>query len=319
LTNKNVVRTSGGTPTGFADPTWRHARNGGAVFVNVTFYGVRGSTPCSSSTNGRYGGNTACVALESEGADPIIFDLGTGLRFWGETLPIDGSLRAHALVTHLHWDHVQGLPFFKPTLLPGAQMDIYGPVQEGLTLEEAFGEFMRPPYFPVRIEDLAGDFRFHGLPDGHHVIGDAKVLARSVAHVGPTLGYRVEQEGVSVAYISDHQQPVDGGFDVTEGVLELCDGADLLIHDAQYTRDEFVGKATWGHCTIDYAVHVAKESGAKRLALFHHDPGHDDDTLDALLEQARARAEAVGAGEVLCASEGLCLTLDAPPERAAAR
>ena len=288
--------------------------NGGEVFVNVTFYGVRGSTPCSCSTNRRYGGNTACVALESPGADPVIFDMGTGLRFWGETLPLDGSLRAHALITHLHWDHVQGLPFFTPVHIPGAQLDIYGPVQEGMTLGEAFGEFMRPPYFPVRVDALAGDIRFHSLPDGPHAIGDAKVLARSVRHVGPTLGYRVEMEGVSVAYIPDHQQPLDGGYEIDDGVLELCDGVDLLIHDAQYTPDEFVKKAHWGHCTIDYAIHVAKESAAKRLALFHHDPGHDDDRLDQLLEEARTTAAAVGGPEVVAAAEGMRMVLEPPAE-----
>jgi phosphoribosyl 1,2-cyclic phosphodiesterase len=127
--------------------------------LNVTFYGVRGSTPCACATNRRYGGNTACVAIEAPGHDPIVLDLGTGLRFWGETLPQDGSFRGHALVTHLHWDHVQGLPFFVPVNRPGAQFDIYGPTQpDGLSLEAAFGEFMRPPYFPVRVSDLAGEF-----------------------------------------------------------------------------------------------------------------------------------------------------------------
>jgi phosphoribosyl 1,2-cyclic phosphodiesterase len=282
--------------------------------VNVTFYGVRGSTPCSCATNHRYGGNTACVAIESPGSDPIILDLGTGLRFWGDTLPLDGSLRAHALVTHLHWDHVQGLPFFVPLHVPGAQLDIYGPVEDGLSLEEAFGEFMRPPYFPVRVGDLAGDIRFHSLADGDHAIGDAKVRAQSVAHVGPTLGYRVEMQGLSVVYISDHQQPLDGGLDIAPSVLELCDGADLLIHDAQFTPEEFVLKAHWGHCTVDYAVHIAKEAGVKRLALFHHDPSHDDECLDLLLSQAQATAAQRGAGEVLAATEGLTLTLPAPVE-----
>ena len=131
--------------------------------MNVTFYGVRGSTPCPCASNTRYGGNTACVALEAAGCDPIVLDLGTGLRFFGETQPNDGSFRGHALVTHLHWDHVQGLPFFTPVNRPGAALDIYGPPQDGMSLEEAFGEFMRPPYFPVRVADLAGDIRFLSL------------------------------------------------------------------------------------------------------------------------------------------------------------
>jgi len=276
--------------------------------LNVTFYGVRGSTPCPCATNTRYGGNTACVALEAVGCDPVVLDLGTGLRFFGEHLPDDGSFRGHALVTHLHWDHVQGLPFFTPVNRPGAQLDIYGPPQDGLSLEEAFGEFMRPPYFPVRVSDLAGDFRFHALDDGDHVVGDAKVRSHHVPHVGATNGYRVEMAGVSVAYISDHQQPQDGSFGIADGVLELCDGVDLLIHDAQYTPDEFALKSYWGHCTVEYALHVAREAGVRRLALFHHDPDHTDEDVDRLLAEARQSPRAADV-EVIAAYEGLTIAL----------
>jgi phosphoribosyl 1,2-cyclic phosphodiesterase len=144
----------------------------------VTFYGVRGSTPCSSEANRRYGGNTACVALEVPGEDPIVLDLGTGLRYWGETQPVDGTFSATALVTHIHWDHVQGLPFLVPVDRPGATLDIYGPTQVGETLEHAFNELMRPPYFPVRAADLRGTIRFHDVDDGDMAIGDAKVQVR---------------------------------------------------------------------------------------------------------------------------------------------
>ena len=276
--------------------------------MNVTFYGVRGSTPCPCATNTRYGGNTACVALEAVGCDPVVLDLGTGLRFFGEHLPDDGSFRGHALVTHLHWDHVQGLPFFTPVNRPGAQLDIYGPPQDGLSLEEAFSEFMRPPYFPVRVSNLAGDFRFHALDDGDHVVGDAKVRSHHVPHVGATNGYRVEMAGVSVAYISDHQQPQDGSFGIADGVLELCDGVDLLIHDAQYTPDEFALKSYWGHCTVEYALHVAREAGVRRLALFHHDPDHTDEDVDRLLAEARQSPRAADV-EVIAAYEGLTIAL----------
>lgn len=279
--------------------------------MNVTFYGVRGSTPCPSDTNRRYGANTACVALEVPGADPIVLDLGTGLRFWGQTQPTDGTFRASALVTHVHWDHVQGLPFLVPIDRPGARLDVYGPVQEGgQSLVAAFEEFMRPPYFPVRSSDLRGTIEFHDLDDADVAIGDAKVRVRSVPHCGPTNGYRVEREGVSVAYISDHQSPMDGSSAVAGSVLELCDGADLLIHDAQFTPEEWKEKAHWGHCSVDYAVTVARESGAKRLALFHHDPSHTDDDVDRLLEGARASAAGCGIDEVVAAYEGLTISFD---------
>jgi len=277
--------------------------------LNVTFFGVRGSTPCPCQDNRRYGGNTACVAVESPGFEPIVLDLGTGLRFWGETLPKDGTFRGHALVTHLHWDHVQGLPFFVPALIPGSRLDIYGPVQDGITLAEAFEEFMRPPYFPVRVADLPGDIRFHDLADGEHVVGGAKVTVRTVPHIGPTSGYRVEIDGRSVVYIPDHQQPLDGGYEIAPQVLELCDGADLLIHDAQYTPEEFIVKAHWGHCTVDYAMAVAREAGVRRLALFHHDPSHCDDLVDELLLRCRDRASAMGIEEVIAAFEGLTVNL----------
>jgi phosphoribosyl 1,2-cyclic phosphodiesterase len=237
-----------------------------------------------------------------------VLDLGTGLRFWGETLPQDGSFRGSALITHLHWDHVQGLPFFVPILRSGASLDIYGPPQEGESLEAAFEGFMRPPYFPVRYTDLNGVIRFHETASGDFAIGDAKVRVREVPHVGRTNGYRVELGGSTVTYISDHQQPRDGSLSVSSEVTELCEGSDLLIHDAQYRPDEFANKSDWGHCTVEYALAVAHQSGVRRVVLFHHDPSHDDDMVDRMLEGARALASGCGL-EVLAAAEGLTISL----------
>lgn len=279
------------------------------TLLNVSFFGVRGSTPSSCDENRRYGGNTSCVALEAPGHDPIVLDLGTGLRFWGETLDPAQPFRGSALLTHIHWDHVQGLPFFTPVLRPGASFAVYGPPQadEG-SLEDAFNELMRPPFFPVTTKDLLGDIRFHDVWEADLELDGAKVKVRPVPHVGLTNGYRVEMGGAAVAYLSDHQMPLDGSGTVSDAVLELCDGVDLLIHDAQYTVEEFPAKATWGHCTAEYAVQVAKESGAHRLALFHHDPTHDDDMVDRILEGARALAEGSGIAEVVAAQEGLVLS-----------
>ncbi|HET9443151.1 MAG TPA: MBL fold metallo-hydrolase [Acidimicrobiales bacterium] len=276
--------------------------------MKVTFWGVRGSTPCPSEANRRYGGNTACVSLEMPDEPPIILDLGTGLRFFGETQPTDGTFHGSALITHVHWDHVQGLPFFPPADRVGASFDIYGPTVDGTSLAETFDGFIRPPYFPVRIAELRGAYRFHEVHDADVVVGNAKVRVRPVPHIGATVGYRVDWGGASVAYVSDHQAP--HSLDrVDEAVLALADGVDLLIHDAQYTRQEWAEKSHWGHCTVDYAVLVAKEAGARRLALFHHDPAHDDSTVDRLLHEAQARGAEAGLAGVLAAAERTTVTL----------
>jgi phosphoribosyl 1,2-cyclic phosphodiesterase len=273
----------------------------------VTFYGVRGSTPCSCDSNRRYGGNTSCVVIESEHRDPILLDLGTGLRFYGMNLPRDGSFRGTALVSHLHWDHVQGIPFFTPMLAEGARLDV--------SLADAVRTFIQPPYFPVEIDALPGSFEFHEVSDDVFDLDGAKVTVAPVPHCGPTVGYRIDCDGVSVAYISDHQQPGVGSTAVSPQVLELCQGVDLLIHDAQFDPDEFEARSDWGHCTVQYAVEVAARAGARRLALFHHDPSHGDDRIDELLAEARQLADELGVEEVVAAAEGLTLSLGQAPQR----
>ncbi len=274
--------------------------------VNITFWGVRGSTPCPCEANAHYGGNTACVSVEAPGQDPIIFDLGTGLRFFGEAVAGAGPFRGLALVTHLHWDHVQGLPFFVPIHQPGSSLEICGRHDEG-TLCDAFHSFMRPPYFPIGPADLAGDITFRDVDRTTFEWGRARVVVGDVPHTGATNGYRVELDGIVVAYISDHQEPADGA--IAPSVLELCDGADLVIHDAQFDPQEFACKPDWGHCTVAYAVRVAAEAGAKRLALFHHDPSHGDEVIDRMLAEARALIVGTSVIEVIAAAERTTISL----------
>jgi phosphoribosyl 1,2-cyclic phosphodiesterase len=278
--------------------------------VTVTFQGVRGSTPCEGREYERYGGHSSCVALEVAGETPIVFDLGTGLRPLGVRL--GGPVTMHALLTHLHWDHMQGLPFFAPALNGDSVMTIIGPQQHEGSLADVFRGIMRPPYFPITPDVLPADVRFEGVGDDEIAIGQAKVSTRWVRHVGPTLGFRVQWHGVSIAYLPDHGQGCgDTRSDdyVPDGVLELCDGVDLLIHDAQHTTEEFGPKRNWGHCTVDYAVHVAREAGVRTLALFHHDPAHGDDMMDQLTREAEDMAAARGVPDLVAAREGMVLSL----------
>jgi len=270
---------------------------------------VRGSTPCHGDDTRRYGGNTSCVGLEVPGEPPLVFDLGTGLRYCGSKVPESGAFRGTCLLTHMHWDHVQGLPFFVPTLRPDSHFDIYAPVQEdGRSVREVFEAIIKPPMFPVSLTDLPGSFTFHDISNDDFMIGSLEVRSRLVPHIGNTLGFTVSVGGVSVAYLSDHQMPVDGTHSLTQGARELCEGVDLLIHDSQYTPDEFPKKSNWGHCTIDYALWVAEECRVKTLALFHHDPTRSDDELDEIAEVARLKGADVGV-DVVVAAENQTITL----------
>jgi phosphoribosyl 1,2-cyclic phosphodiesterase len=278
--------------------------------VRVVFNGVRGSTPCSGDAYVRYGGNSSCVAVEAEGSPPVVFDLGTGLRPYG--LRTAGDFHGSVLLSHLHWDHVQGLPFFTPLHREGSTLDVYGPRQIEGPLGEVFTQMMQPPFFPIEPRQLAGEVRFHDTGDDDFPVGTAKVRSRWVRHVGPTLGFRVDWNGVSIAYVPDHGpgcSPEHPDDYVPHEMLELCDGVDVLIHDAQHTHEEYGPKRHWGHCTTEYAVRVAREAGARRLVLFHHDPAHNDDDLDHMLRAAQDHAAAVNAPDVIAAYEGLELDL----------
>ena len=282
---------------------------GGSAQMHVSFHGVRGSTPCHGADIGRYGGNTSCVSVSVAGEEPVLFDLGTGLRYYGLSWPSDEPFRGSCLLSHLHWDHVQGLPFFTPLLRDGSELVVYAPEQEdGMTPAEVLRSTICPPLFPVGIDDLPGSIDVR-VAEPKFRIGGFDVLACPVRHVGPTCGYRLSHGGASVAYISDHQQPRNPML-VDESVHELCGDVDLLIHDAQYTPSEFVKKADWGHCTVEYAVWLAGHVGARRLALFHHDPMHDDQMLDCLEAAAQMCGASFGV-DVFAAYEGLTVDVGA--------
>ncbi|MCU1456783.1 MAG: metal-dependent hydrolase, beta-lactamase superfamily [Actinomycetia bacterium] len=287
--------------------------------MELTFFGVRGSTPCDGPEFARFGGNTSCVVVEAAGHPPVILDLGTGLRSYGSAVEAAREdpaavepYRASVLLTHLHWDHVQGLPFFAPLFRADATVEVFGPHHDDGPLAELFAGLMCPPYFPIRPDDLAADLRFTDVGDDTFDAGDAKVTSRRVPHTGPTLGFRVELAGRRIAYLPDHGPDCHAGAAsaIAPAVLELCDGVDLLIHDAQYTPEEYEERPTWGHSTIDYALHVAQESGARSLALFHHDPAHSDDALDALVDQAVDRARRLDIPSVFAAHDSQRVTFE---------
>jgi phosphoribosyl 1,2-cyclic phosphodiesterase len=285
--------------------------------MEVTFWGVRGSTPCDGHQFDRYGGNTSCVQIATPRHPPLILDLGTGLRNYGEHLAEIGQLdgyQATVLLTHLHWDHIQGLPFFAPLAAGGGSVMVYGPEQALGPLDEVFTGVMSPPYFPIRPDELRGKVAFQGVGADDFAVNGAKVRARWIRHTDPTLGFRVDMEGVSIAFIPDHgpgTAPDDPELYVPREVLELCDGVDLVIHDAQHTQEEYARKRNWGHCTIDYAVHVAREAGAHTLALFHHCPSHGDDAVDEILRGARDLSAHTGGAHVIAAADGLTVGVGA--------
>ncbi len=270
----------------------------GHPMLTVTFHGARGVAPVPGPANRRYGTHTACVALEVDGEDPLLLDLGSGLATFA---PAVGPFKGNALLTHLHRGHVEGLAGFVPIDQPGARLDVYGPRPRG--------PFARVMADVVGHRQWLGTVRFHEAYDEDFAVGQAKVMVRSVVHGGtPTNGYRVEWDGLTVAYVSDHEPPTDLAG-VPEPVLELAAGVDLLIHDAQHSDADWPAGAGDGHGPAAYAVQVAREAGAKRLALFHHHPDRDDDSIDRLLEVARRTGERLGVDEVVAAADGLVVRL----------
>lgn len=291
----------------------------------VRFWGTRGSLAKPGPTTVRHGGNTSCVELRSDAGTLVVLDCGTGAHGLGQTLVAGGkSPRGHILITHTHWDHIQGIPFFAPLFVRGNEWDIYAPRGLGEKVRDTLAGQMQYAYFPVSLDQLGATIRYHELVEGDFVIGDVRVRARYLNHPALTLGYRLEADGASVVYSTDHEphcrgraMPGSPGEASSEGAspeddqhAEFLAGAGLVIHDCQYTAQEYPARAGWGHSTVEYAVDTALAARARRLALFHHDPLRDDDAVDALVRGARERVRAAGGAlDVVAASEGCQLEL----------
>jgi phosphoribosyl 1,2-cyclic phosphodiesterase len=259
--------------------------------VRATFCGVRGSTPAPGPEFVRVGGHTSCVALSAgsgdDGAPTLLLDAGTGIRRVPALLG-GGPFRGTILLTHLHWDHVQGLPFFPAGDRDDAEVTLLMPAQgDALAV---LSRAMSPPHFPITPDGLRGDWTFAGLEPGVHEIEGFRVTAAEVPHKGGrTFGYRVSHGGASLAYLPDHGprgcgEGPDGLGARHAAALTLAGDVDVLIHGAQFTLAEQAMAADFGHATVDYAVALATEAGARRLVLFHHAPARTDDQVDAIAQ-----------------------------------
>ena len=276
--------------------------------MRLTFLGVRGSTPAPGPDFLRYGGNTSCIAVGPDDGPPdLVLDAGTGVRGLGALLggrPFAGGL----LLSHLHWDHMQGLPFCAAMDRDDAVVDVVLPAQEGRSGYDLLAQHMSPPAFPITPHGLRGAWTFTATEVGRFTLGPYAVRATEVAHKGGrTYGYRIERDGVSVAFVPDHV-PNAG---VSDDTLDTLRGIDLLVHDAQFVQAERAVADAFGHGTIGDAVDLALDVGARTLALFHHGPARTDDQLDVVIADLDGRAGRLEGLTVMTPPEGAVVQLPA--------
>ncbi len=284
----------------------------------VTFWGTRGSIPTPGAGTSRYGGNTPALEVRHEtsnGAEVLILDAGTGVRALGRHLSSNGKpVSVDLLVSHTHWDHIQGLPFFVPFFEPGNAIRIWGTRQGGVDLEEILRNQMSPVVFPVPLDGLAAELVVNHIEPGEFEMAGFQVRAMQVRHPGTTLAYRITPlgGGASFAYAPDNELGSGGDYDVPaswrDEFVEFLSGADVLIHDAMYTADELERYRGWGHSSNLEAIEIATEAKVKQLVMFHHRPEHDDEQVDVMLKETQEAAAGSGV-EVVAAHEGMEITL----------
>ena len=286
--------------------------------MRVQFWGTRGSIAKAGPSTIRYGGNTSCVEVRSDDGTLVVLDCGTGAHALGEALMAGTQpVRGHLLISHTHWDHIQGLPFFAPLFVPGNEWDIYAPRGLGQSLQDTLAGQMQYTYFPVTLEDLGATINYHDLVEGVFEVGGISVRTQYLNHPALALGYRLEADGASMVYACDHEphsrQLAVGCGEIGEQDrrhMEFLRDADLVIHDAQYTVTEYPNRIGWGHSTVKYAADMCRAAGAKRLALSHHDPLRDDESVDVVVETACAEADgSANPLEIFAAAEGAVVEL----------
>ena len=275
---------------------------------SIKFWGVRGSIPTPGPSTVKTGGNTSCVEVRC-GGKILIFDAGTGIRELGNSLLKELPVTAYLFFSHVHWDHIQGFPFFTPGFIKGNRFELYGASHVTNTLEETLKGQMNYPNFPVTLDSMAAEMIFHDIDDGDIIsLGEIKVYAKKLNHPGGVLGYKVEYKGKKIVYATDTEPLEDG--QPPQSLLELSSNADLLIHDAQYLPEEYTGedgsipKKGWGHSTYIHAIEVAKLCNVKKLVLFHHDPSHNDTIIERIEKETKKLFQ-----EVIIAREGLEIKL----------
>ena len=280
--------------------------------MNVRFWGTRGSVPAPRSATSRYGGNTSCVEVRAEDGSLLVLDAGTGICALGAALPPYIS-RVDILLGHLHMDHILGLGFFSALFEPGLEVHIWGPGSTVLPLHARLTRYLSPPLFPVRLRELPCQLTLHDVPLGTFEVPGVSVTTALVCHPGPTIGYRLEDGEGTLVYLSDHE-PALGARTFPEAPrwtsgYDLAAGADVLVHDAQFTDDEYREHVGWGHSSISHAIAFAEFVGAGHLVPFHHDPWHDDDTIDAIYAGIDGNPV-----PITPAQEGLSITVTQQPQ-----
>ena len=279
--------------------------------MRVKVWGCRGSLPTPGASTVRYGGNTSCVEVSLDDGSLLVLDAGTGIRCLGDELAERGITQLHLLLTHLHLDHLEGLRFFGPLWNPSVSIDIWGPPSPTSSLRDRIARSFSPPLFPRDLKEVPASVTFHDVPRTPWVLGPFSLTAALVVHPGPTVGYRIEAGGATFAYLPDHEPALAGGAEKSLDWISggaLAEGADLLLHDAQYFEDEYEARIGWGHSSVADAVAYADAVDARRVLLFHHEPLHADESLDRLEDRARELARRNGRGPTL-AREGMVVEL----------
>ncbi len=291
--------------------------------MQVRFWGTRGSIARPGPGTVRYGGNTSCVEVRSARGTLVVLDCGTGGHALGRALMAAGGkgMRGHILISHTHWDHIQGIPFFDPLFVAGNEWDIYGPKGLGQSLRETLAGQMQYAYFPVTLDQCRARIRYHDLVEGTFDIDDIRISTRYLNHPALALGFRLEADAASVVYACDHE-PHSRALATGHGEItgqdrrhaEFLARADLLIHDAQYTAEEYPEKIGWGHSSVEYVVSLGRHAGVKRIALTHHDPLRDDAALDRLVADVQAGLrESAPSLDVFAAAEGQVVEVEPSP------